>query len=77
MSLAPSTYYYRAKAKAKPAAATKARLVTRIREICAEFPRYGYRRVTAQLKAEGNGSTASGWPGSCASRTYGLSLIHI
>ena len=51
MSLAPSTYYYRA--KAKPAAATEARLVTRIREICAEFPRYGYRRVTAQLKAEG------------------------
>jgi putative transposase len=29
------------------------RLVRRIREICAEFPRYGYRRVTAQLKAEG------------------------
>src|SRR5204862_3760656 len=30
-----------------------ARLVARIRAICAEFPRYGYRRVTAQLKAEG------------------------
>jgi putative transposase len=51
MSLAPSTYYYRV--KARPAAATEARLVTRIREICAEFPRYGCRRVTAQLKAEG------------------------
>jgi putative transposase len=51
MSLAPSTYYDRV--KARPAAAREARLVTRIREICAEFPRYGYRRVTAQLKAEG------------------------
>ena len=31
----------------------EARLVARIHAICAEFPRYGYRRVTAQLKAEG------------------------
>ena len=31
----------------------EARLIARIHEICAEFPRYGYRRVTAQLKAEG------------------------
>jgi putative transposase len=51
MSLAPSTYHYRAKAKS--AAAAAARLVARIHAICAEFPRYGYRRVTAQLKAEG------------------------
>ena len=27
--------------------------MARIHAICAEFPRYGYRRVTAQLKAEG------------------------
>ena len=33
--------------------AAEARLVERIQEICAEFPRYGYRRVSAQLKAEG------------------------
>jgi putative transposase len=33
--------------------AAEARLVGRIREICAGFPRYGYRRVTAQLQAEG------------------------
>jgi putative transposase len=33
--------------------AAEARLVARIGAICAEFPRYGYRRVTAQLKAEG------------------------
>jgi putative transposase len=53
MSLAPAIYYYRAKAKSAEAVAEEARLVARIREICAEFPRYGYRRVTAQLKAEG------------------------
>jgi putative transposase len=53
MSLAPSTYYYRAKAKSAEAIAAEARLVARIHAICAEFPRYGYRRVTAQLKAEG------------------------
>jgi putative transposase len=53
MSLAPSTYYYRAKAQSAEAVAAEARLVARIHAICAEFPRYGYRRVTAQLKAEG------------------------
>jgi putative transposase len=53
MSLAPSTYYYRAKPKSVEAVAVEARLVARIRAIRAEFPRYGYRRVTAQLKAEG------------------------
>jgi putative transposase len=53
MSLAPSTYYCRAKAKSAEAIAAEARLVARIHAICAEFPRYGYRRVTAQLKAEG------------------------
>ena len=31
----------------------EARLVERIKEICAEWPSYGYRRVTAQLHAEG------------------------
>jgi putative transposase len=53
MSLAPSSYYHRAKPRSAKAVAEEARLVARIREICAEFPRYGYRRVTAQLKAEG------------------------
>jgi putative transposase len=53
MSLAPSSYHYRAKPRSAEAEAGEARLVLRIREICAEFPRYGYRRVTAQLKAEG------------------------
>jgi putative transposase len=53
MSLATSPYYYRPKAKPVEAIAAEARLVARIHAICAEFPRYGYRRVTAQLKAEG------------------------
>ena len=53
MSLAPSTYYYRPKPRSAEAVAAEAELVGRIRAICAEFPRYGYRRVTAQLKAEG------------------------
>ena len=53
MSLAPSSCYHRAKPRSAEAVAEEARLVMRIREICAEFPRYGYRRVTARLKAEG------------------------
>jgi putative transposase len=53
MSLAPSSYYYRPKPRSAEAVAAEAELVGRIRAICAEFPRYGYRRVTAQLKAEG------------------------
>ncbi len=53
MSLAPSTYYDRPKPRSATVEAEEARLIGRIRAICAEFPRYGYRRVTAQLKAEG------------------------
>ena len=53
MSPAPSSYYYRPKPRSAAAVAAEARLVERIQEICAEFPRYGYRRVTAQLRAEG------------------------
>ena len=54
MSSAPSTYYHRPKGRSPEAVAAEAELVARIRAICAEFPRNGcYRRVTAQLKAEG------------------------
>ncbi len=49
MGLARSTYYDTP--AGQPIA--QARLVTRITEICAEWPRYGYRRVTAQLRHEG------------------------
>ena len=49
MNLARSTYYYRSKARGKDDEA----LIARIEAICVEFPRYGYRRVTAQLRHEG------------------------
>ena len=48
MGLARSTYYDSPDAQS----IEEARLVTRIQEICAEWPRYGYRRVTAQLRHE-------------------------
>ena len=45
-------------------------LVERIGEICAEFPRYGYRRVTAQLHLDGviANHIISGSCGSCTSK---------
>ena len=49
MNLARSSYYE------KPAgeAHDEAIIIEKIGEICAEFPRYGYRRVTAQLRRDG------------------------
>ncbi len=49
MKLARSTYYYRS----RRSAAEKIALHERMAELSAEFPRYGYRRVTHQLRAEG------------------------
>ena len=49
MSLARSTYYYRPRGRGRDEEA----LLQRIQAICEEFPRYGYRRVTAQLCHEG------------------------
>lgn len=49
MGLARSTYYD--EPEGQPIA--EARLVERIKEICAEWPCYGYRRVTAELHAGG------------------------
>jgi putative transposase len=49
MKLPRSTYYYRS----RRAAAREKVLHERIVNICDEFPRYGYRRVTHQLCAEG------------------------
>lgn len=48
MNLARSTFYD------KPAAQSfgDAKIVEKIGEICADYPRYGYRRVTAQLHRE-------------------------
>ena len=50
MGLARSSYYY-----AAPCGQTlkDAEITERIAAICATFPRYGYRRVTAQLRRDG------------------------
>src|SRR5438876_8535673 len=49
MGLARSTYYDEPQGQL----IEEARLVERIKEICAEWPSYGYRRVTAELHATG------------------------
>jgi transposase InsO family protein len=49
MKLPRSSFYYRPEAVT---ARAEADLRDRIEAICLEFPRYGYRRVTAQLKRD-------------------------
>jgi len=44
LGTARSSHYY------EPKIVDESRLEEEIRKICAEFPRYGYRRVTAELK---------------------------
>ncbi len=53
MKLARSSFHYRPKAKDPDRMKAEADLRDRIEAICLEFPRYGYRRVTQQLKHEG------------------------
>jgi len=53
MNIAHSTFYYKNKAKSPEQEKRKADLMDRIEAICLEFPGYGYRRVTHQLKHEG------------------------
>ena len=52
MKIPASSFYYRPKASAVEEKQNQADLLDRIEAICLEFPRYGYRRVTAQLKRE-------------------------
>ena len=52
MNLARSSFYYRPKVKEPDQMKAEADLRDRIEAICLEFPRYGYRRVTHQLKHE-------------------------
>ena len=52
MNVVRSTYYYRAKEVSIDEKKREADLQDRIESICAEWPRYGYRRVTGQLKDE-------------------------
>jgi len=48
MNIPRRTYYYEPKHKAFDKA-----LIDRMGDLCLEFPRYGYRRVTKQLQREG------------------------
>lgn len=48
MKLSKRTYYYKPKEKPSEDA-----LITRMEQICLEFPKYGYRRITKQLQREG------------------------
>ena len=50
MGLARSTYYDAPEIQP----IDEARLVEQIKEVCAEWPAYGYRRVTAELHGEGH-----------------------
>jgi hypothetical protein len=48
MKIYNRTYSYKPKGKASDKV-----LIERMEQICLDFPRYGYRRVTEQLKREG------------------------
>ncbi len=53
MKLARSSFYYKPRSKSPDQMKAEADLRDRIETICLGFPRYGYRRVTYQLKREG------------------------
>ena len=53
MGLSHSTYGYRPRQKLLEAKKEEADLRDRIEQIVVEFARYGYRRVTHQLRHEG------------------------
>jgi len=53
MNLARSGFYHESRARSPEQMKVEADLRGRIEAICLEFPRYGYRRVTHQLKHEG------------------------
>lgn len=53
MNLARSSFYYKHRARNSDLMKIEADLMDRIEAICLEVPRYGYRRVTRQLKREG------------------------
>lgn len=53
MGLSRSTYYHRARRPSVEAKKAEADLRDRIEQVVVEHPRYGYRRVTHELKREG------------------------
>ena len=56
MGLARSSYYYRAKGQPEAKVKADADIRDRLEALALKFPRYGYRRMTAQLKREGYGA---------------------
>ena len=52
MNIARSTFYRKRKTRDPDEMKVEADLIDRIETICLEFPRYGYRRVTEQLKRD-------------------------
>jgi transposase InsO family protein len=52
MKLPISSFYYHRRGRSAAEKSIEADLSDRIEAICLEYPRYGYRRVTAQLKRE-------------------------
>jgi transposase InsO family protein len=53
MKLARSSFYHKPKDESPDRMEKEADIRDKIEAICLEFPRYGYRRVTEQLKREG------------------------
>lgn len=53
LNLSLSSYYYKSKERAAPEIKKENDLQEHIEQIALEFPRYGYRRITHQLKREG------------------------
>ena len=53
MELSRNSFYYQPKGKSHQQMVVEADVRDRIESICLEFPRYGYRRVTHQLRQEG------------------------
>ena len=50
MKLSRSSFYYKTRAKSPECLKAEADLRDRIEAICLEFPHFGYRRITEQLK---------------------------
>ena len=53
MKLSRSSFYYKPKTKSPERMEAEADLRDKIESICLEFTRYGYRRVTHELKHQG------------------------
>jgi len=53
MKLSRSSFYHKLKDKSQVEMQREADLRGKIEAVCLEYPRYGYRRVTEQLKREG------------------------